>query len=109
AGKAHPPYPKTYSFTPPPDDGPRLWVNPVLLIDKWINQSATEWSGTIALSAGQQYDIQMDYYQQSGVSSAQSRWPAPIPAMHIIPQTQLYPTQPSSTVGPIPGIYNTGV
>ena len=43
---------QTYTFYTSTDDGVRLWVNGVLLINHWSDQSNTEWSGSIALVAG---------------------------------------------------------
>ncbi|NLE24556.1 MAG: anti-sigma factor domain-containing protein, partial [Clostridiaceae bacterium] len=51
-GKVEPRYSDTYTFYTNTDDGVRLWVNGVLLIDKWQSQSATEYSGKIDLEAG---------------------------------------------------------
>ena len=52
-GQVEPLYSQTYTFYTATDDGVRLWVNGVLLIDKWVDQGGTEWSGSIALTAGQ--------------------------------------------------------
>jgi len=60
-GKVEPQYSQTYTFYTQTDDGVRLWVNGQLLIDKWIDQGPTEWSGQITLTAGQRYDIRMDF------------------------------------------------
>jgi hypothetical protein len=106
-GQVQPRYSQTYTFYTRTDDGVRLWVNGVLLIDKWVDQSSFEWSGALALSAGQAYDIQMDYYENGGSATAQLNWSSASQTKEIIPQTQLYPTQPSGVA--IPGIYNTGL
>ena len=50
----------------------KLWVNGQLLIDKWVNQGATDWIGAINLQAGVLYDIRMEYYQATGNGEAQS-------------------------------------
>jgi len=109
SGQVQPLYSQIYTFYTTTDDGARLWVNGVLLIDKWVNQSSTEWSGAISLVAGQKYSLQMDYYENTGVASAELSWSSASQAKGIIPETQSYPAQPSGQNGPIPGIYNTGV
>ena len=109
SGQVQPLYSQIYTFYTTTDDGARLWVNGVLLIDKWVNQSSTEWSGAISLVAGQKYSLQMDYYENTGVASAELSWSRASQAKGIIPETQSYPAQPSGQNGPIPGIYNTGV
>src|SRR3989344_5810243 len=63
---------ETYTFYTMTDDGVRLWVNGQLLVDKWVNQTpAAEWSGGIALVAGQSYDITMEYYENTQQAVAQ--------------------------------------
>lgn len=93
-GQVEPRYTQTYTFYTTTDDGVRLWINNVLVIDKWIDQGATEWSGTIALTAGQKYDIRMDYYEGGGPGSTQLRWSSASQAKQIIPATQLYRPAP---------------
>ncbi len=81
---------ETYTFTARTDDGVRLWVNNRLIIDSWRNQSVTERSGTIALVAGQRYDLRMEYYENTGSAVAQLYWSSPSQARAIIPQRYLY-------------------
>ena len=54
-------YSENYTFYTTSDDGIRLWVNGVQLVNDWMNQDATEYSGTIALTAGQKYNIVIEY------------------------------------------------
>ena len=89
-GQVQPRYSQTYTFYTRTDDGVRLWVNGVLLVDKWVDQSPTEWSGALALTAGQFYDIQMEYYENGGGATAQLSWSSASELKAIIPQTQLY-------------------
>jgi uncharacterized repeat protein (TIGR01451 family) len=99
-GQVEPRYSQTYTFYTTTDDGARLWVNGVLLVDHWGDQGATEWSGAIALTAGQKYDIRMDYYENGGGAAAQLRWSSPSQLKEIIPQTQLYRPPPVlATIG----------
>jgi hypothetical protein len=90
-GKVQPFYSQTYTFYTTTDDGVRLWVNGQKLIDKWVNQGPTEWSGTVALNANQQYPIVMEYYENTGGAQATLSWSSPNQVKQIIPQTQLYP------------------
>ncbi len=57
-GQVQPQYSETYYFVTKTDDGVKLWVNGQLIVDKWINQGATEWTGAIDLKAVVRYDIQ---------------------------------------------------
>lgn len=94
-GRVQPLYSQTYTFYTYTDDGVRLWVNNQLIIDKWVDQAPREWSGTIDLTAGQKYDIMMEYYENGGGAVARLSWSSASQAKQIIPQSQLYP--PSST------------
>ncbi len=89
-GQVEPRYSQTYTFYTTTDDGVRLWVNGVLLIDHWADQGSTEWSGTIALTAGQKYSIQMDYYENGGSAAAKLLWSSASQVKQVIPATQLY-------------------
>jgi hypothetical protein len=88
---------QTYTFHVTGDDGVRLWVNGSQLINKWINQSPTEWSGSIALSAGIKYNITLEYFENGGGAVAQLRWSGPSTAKAIVPTSQLYPAAANPT------------
>ena len=82
----------SFTFYTTTDDGARLWVNGQLLINRWVDQSATEWSGSIALEGGKSYNLQLDYYDNVGNASASLSWFGPgIAAKEIIPQASLSP------------------
>ena len=91
-GQVEPLYSETYTFYTTTDDGVRLWVDNTLIVDKWIDQAPTEWSGTISLTAGIKYDIKIEYYENGGGAAAQLRWSSASQAKEIIPESQLYPT-----------------
>jgi len=90
-GLVQPHYSQTYTFYTSTDDGVRLWVNGQKLIDEWVDQAPTEWSGTITLTADQKYGIVMEYYENTGGASAKLSWSSTGQVKEIIPQTQLYP------------------
>ncbi|MFO8008656.1 MAG: PA14 domain-containing protein, partial [Candidatus Brocadiia bacterium] len=83
-------YSETYTFTTRSDDGVRLWVNGQSVIDNWTDHGPTYDSGTIALSAGTKYDIQLDYYENGGGAVIELYWSSASQAEEIIPQSQLY-------------------
>ncbi|WP_375474129.1 PA14 domain-containing protein [uncultured Nostoc sp.] len=89
-GQVEAKYSETYKFYTTADDGVRLWVNGQQIIDKFIDQPATESSGSIALVAGQKYDIKLEYYENKGNAVSQLRWSSTSQAKEIIPQSQLY-------------------
>ncbi|MBW4677449.1 MAG: hypothetical protein KME52_26665, partial [Desmonostoc geniculatum HA4340-LM1] len=89
-GQVEAKYSETYNFYTNSDDGVRLWVNNQLLVDKFVDQSATENTGSIALVAGQKYDIKLEYYDNAYSAVSQLSWSSTSQAKEIIPQSQLY-------------------
>lgn len=65
-------------------------MNNQLIINKWVDQATTEWSGTIQLTAGQKYDIKLEYYDNTEDAIAKLSWSSPLQAKQIIPQNRLY-------------------
>lgn len=87
-GQVRPKYSETYTFYTNSDDGVRLWVNGQKIIDNWTDHSATPNSGTIDLTAGQDYDIQLDYYENGYNAVIQLFWSSASQVREIIvPQT----------------------
>ncbi len=89
-GQIEAPVSETYTFTSTTDDGVRLWIDGQLLIDQWIDESPTAWSGAIALTAGRHYDLCMEYYEHRGGAAAQLAWSSPSIPMAIIPTGRLF-------------------
>jgi DNA-binding beta-propeller fold protein YncE/fibronectin type 3 domain-containing protein len=90
-GQVQPVYSQTYTFYTTSDDGVRLWINGSLIIDNWTDHPPTENSGTITLSAGARYSVQMDFYENGGGAVARLSWSSPSQVKEIIPQSQLFP------------------
>jgi hypothetical protein len=106
-GQVQPRYSETYTFTTTSDDGVRLWVNGQQIVNNWTDHASTDNTGTITLTAGQKYDIKMEYYQAFGGAIAKLAWQSPSQAKEIVPATQLYPA--ANTGGPGgPGTPSTG-
>ena len=90
-GQVEAPVSGTYTFTTSSDDGVRLWVNGVQIINNWTDHAPTDNSGTIALSAGTKYAIKMEFYEKGGGAVAKLDWAYPGQARQNVPQTRLYP------------------
>jgi hypothetical protein len=88
-GEVEAAFTETYTFYPRTDDGVRLWVDGQLLVDSWINRSATENSGKIDLIAGTTYSLVMEYYEDSASAVAELRWSSPRTPKQLIPQAAL--------------------
>ncbi len=93
-GRIEPRFTETYEFRTRTDDGVRLWVNGQLLIDRWVAQATTTWSGTIILQANVFYDLKLEYFENTGSASAELFWTSPRQALELIPASQLYPATP---------------
>ncbi len=91
---------ETYSFHVIADDGVRLWVNNQLLVDRWIDQGPTEYTGFVQMQAGVLYDIKMEMYENGGGAVARLLWSSPSVNRETIPAAQLYPPQ-GSNVPPV--------
>jgi hypothetical protein len=84
-------YNEIYTFYTNTDDGVRLWLDGSLLIGKWADQVATEWSAATpgALSIGL-HDIVMEYYDDTDQATAQLSWSSTSIAKALIPSAKLY-------------------
>lgn len=88
-GRIRPLYSETYTFTTRSDDGVRLWVNGVNLVDNWTNHGPTENSGSIALTAGQAYDLALEYYENTGGALISLDWSSPSQPRERVPSSAL--------------------
>jgi hypothetical protein len=82
-----------YTFRTNSDDGVRLWVNGQLIINNWTNHAPTNnTSAAMTLTAGQKYDIRLEYYENTGGAVMKLLWERPGQTTYVvIPQSQLYP------------------
>ena len=106
-GEVEAEFTETYTFYTTSDDGARLWVNGVQIVDSWVDQSATEHSGTIDLVAGTTYSLTMEYYENGGGAVAELRWSSPSTPKQIIPQAALSPPIKASAPSPASGATGT--
>jgi hypothetical protein len=98
-GQVQPLYTQTYTFYTLSDDGIRLWVNGQQIVNNWTDHGSTENSGTIALTAGQKYDLKLEFYDNASSAIASLSWSAPSQGKQVIPSTQLYPATAGSGSG----------
>jgi glucose/arabinose dehydrogenase len=88
-GQVQPQFSETYTFYGHADDGVRIWVNNVQVVNRW-NSAAGETSGTIALTGGQKYSIRMEMYEKTNRAAARLSWSSPSQPKQVIPQSRLY-------------------
>lgn len=96
-GQVEAPVSGNYTFSTNTDDGVRLWVNGVQLINDWNGHPPITNNGTsIALTAGQKYTIRMEYFDGAVGAVARLLWAYPGQNGQIIPQNRLYPATTAS-------------
>jgi hypothetical protein len=99
-GKFQPAFTETYTVHTITTGGVRLWINQQLVIDDWNAHSLTNDSASVALVAGDLYDVRMEYFQVTGGGVAQLKWTSASTQDQIVPQGQLFsgvaPAQPTN-------------
>ncbi|MDO6761790.1 PA14 domain-containing protein [Tamlana sp. 2_MG-2023] len=80
-----------YVFRTRTDDGVRLWVDGVPVINDWTTHSPTyNYSAAITLNAGQKYSIVLEYYENAGEAVVELDWNRAGAATYVnIPSSQL--------------------
>jgi hypothetical protein len=85
-----PAFTETYTFYTTSDDGIRMSVNGVQIINNWTNHGATVNSGTIALTAGVRANILVEYFENTGNTVAKLEWSSPSRMRELVPQARLF-------------------
>ena len=98
-GEIQPRFGETYTFHTTSDDGIRLWVNGVLIIDNWTDHATTIDTGTIALAADQWYTIVLEMYENTGVATAKLEWSSASQNREVVPPTRLRPANAAPVAG----------
>ena len=107
SGSVTPLYSQLYTFTTQSSDGVRLWVNGQLLVNNWTDHASTSNSGSISLSTGQSYDLELDYYDNGSDTPALSlSWSSASQSPQQVPNAQLTAAAPDG-VG-TPALSNPG-
>jgi hypothetical protein len=89
AGQLTPNATANYELCVVADDGVRLFVNGYRLIDDWNDTPPRERCGTLALTAGQSYWLQLDYYENGGGALVRLLWSSPTLGKQVIPASAL--------------------
>ena len=89
SGKVKPLYPETHTFFVSSDDGAKLWVDNVVLIDRW-DSSCNETSATIGLKPHVFYNIKLEYKEMTGTAFVRLSWASQSNPKEIVPASQLY-------------------
>jgi prepilin-type N-terminal cleavage/methylation domain-containing protein len=99
SGLIFPRFSETYTFTATTDDGVNLYINNVLQAPAggpgWSDHTVavpTTWN--VNLTAGTTYTIKVEYYDHTGLATAQLQWSSPTQPLETVPIAVL----PVSTV-----------
>lgn len=76
-GSLYAPVTGTYKVIVRVDDGVRLWVNDVKLIDKWQLQQTAIYYNYIALEGGEFYKLKIEYFNEPLHATMQLMWESP--------------------------------
>ncbi|MDH5628335.1 MAG: PA14 domain-containing protein, partial [Candidatus Krumholzibacteria bacterium] len=102
-GWLQPDFTETYTFYTQTDDGVRLWVNNQQVINSWVDQSVTERSGTIALTAGSLVPVRMEFYERGGQAVARLLWSSATVEKQTIPAGRMLAAACAQGVGDVNG------
>ena len=91
----------TYRFYARVDDGVRVWVDNVLIIDQWHDGSLRTFSADRTLGAGS-HDIRVEYYDRIQVAKAYFWWERVTPPTETVTPT---PTESPAPTGVWHGVY----
>ena len=89
SGKIIPRFSELYTFSTLSDDGVRLYVNGVQLVNNWTDHGSTTDSGTIALTANVPVTIVLEYFNNNGPGVIHLYWSSFSQNYQVVPQTQL--------------------
>jgi hypothetical protein len=63
----------SYVFTVRADDGVRLFVDGALVLDRWVDQSASTYTATVALAEGP-HTVVLEYYENAWDATVHLGW-----------------------------------
>jgi len=99
-GKVLPLFSESYTFYTSSDDGVRLWVDGINVVNDWTDHAETEDSGTVQLTGGKPVDVVMEFYENGGRALSTLSWSSPSQPKEKIPTQQLLPEANSAVEQP---------
>jgi hypothetical protein len=91
-GRIEAPVTGNYQLQTNSDDGVRVWVNGSLVINNWTQHSPTlDNSPVLSATAGQRYNIVVEYFELGGGAQIELRWKTPGASGFVpVPPDRLY-------------------
>ncbi len=96
SGTVTPQYSGAMTFLTRSDDGVRVWVNNQLVIDNWNFQGPTDRQGDVQLTAFEEYDIWVEYFNGGGSGEISLSWESAEQPNEIISDSFLSPVSPNA-------------
>jgi len=78
SGSLTPPLTRKYTILTASDDGVRLYIDGIKLIDNWSDHGTSVDSVKTDLVAGKSYDIKVEYYENGGEAVIMLGWDLPV-------------------------------
>lgn len=83
----------SYQLRTSTDDGSRVWLDDVLMVNRWVDQGPTlADSPVFEVTAGEVRRVRLEYYENAGGARVDLQWRTPgAGAFEVIPGSQLRP------------------
>ncbi len=96
-----PAFTEAYTFTIAGDNGYRLWINNVLVIENWTPWDTGGWrSATVNLTAGQRTPLRLEYFESGGAAAISFYWNSARQPWEVVPASKLIPpNNPPASAG----------
>lgn len=76
-GRLQAPASGTYTFSAKVDDGIRVWIGDVKILDAWGMHDSEDFSGKVFLDAGKKYDLKVEYFNGLREGEIHLLWETP--------------------------------
>lgn len=101
SGELIPLYTESYNFSLPVDNGVRVWIDNVLVLDKWNPVGTGGYHNfSAALTAGRRTPFKVEYYEQWGGAGIVLYWFSARQAWEVVPAAAFVPAGSGDTSAP---------
>ena len=105
-GYVEAPSSETYAFDAEADDGVRVWIDGDLVVAHGADSAAGA-AGSVALEAGQKYEVRIEYVETKQNASVRLFWSSPSQPRQVIPSEQLSTEANGMEVNGLTGLYRS--
>jgi len=91
---------EAYTICSATDDGTRVWVDGVLVVDDWtVHSNSDTCSMPLSWTAGSKHDLRVEYFEELGYASALLSWQTATISKQAVPASALFQQGPSQGLG----------